>query len=145
MARRALKGVREPGSEYLAISVFVFVKRDIKLISKITNPIRPPSIRQKFSGDGEDLPKKRPVISEDTDEESLMSAIDNVTNYVQNVSREIHFDVDAGAVTGKVTVVDSATGRTIRQIPALEVLEMSRDISNRVSDPIKGMLLRDKA
>ena len=115
------------------------------MISKITSPIRPPSIRQKFSGDGEDLPKKRPVISEDTDEESLMSAIDNVTNYVQNVSREIHFDVDAGAVTGKVTVVDSATGRTIRQIPAREVLEMSRDISNRVSDPIKGMLLRDKA
>ena len=103
------------------------------------------SLRHVVQVDGEDLPKKRPVISEDTDEESLMSALDNVTNYVQNISREIHFDVDAGAVTGKVTVVDSASGRTIRQIPAREVLEMSRDISNRVSDPIKGMLFRDKA
>ncbi|MCB1692371.1 MAG: flagellar protein FlaG [Pseudomonadales bacterium] len=76
---------------------------------------------------------------------SLLAAVNNVSNYVQNISREVHLYVDEADGECKVTIVDSSTGRTIRHIPPHEVMSISRHIDARANDPIKGLIVKSKA
>lgn len=77
--------------------------------------------------------------------DSLLAAVNTVSNYVQSISREVHLYVDNTTGSQRVSVVDSTTGQTIRHIPSDEVMKLSRDISTRSSDPIKGLLVKGKA
>ncbi|MEM7364697.1 MAG: flagellar protein FlaG [Pseudomonadota bacterium] len=77
-------------------------------------------------------------------DKSLLAAVNNVSTYVQKISRDIHLYVDGEEGDPVVLVVDSGSGRTIRTIPPKEVMTISRHIDAEVSDPIKGLLVRNK-
>lgn len=77
-------------------------------------------------------------------DKSLLAAVNNVSSYVQKISRDIHLYVDGDEGDPVVLVVDSGSGRTIRTIPPHEVMAISRHIDAEVSDPIKGLLVRNK-
>ncbi|XOV88286.1 MAG: flagellar protein FlaG [Pseudomonadota bacterium] len=79
------------------------------------------------------------------DKSSLLAAVNNVSSYVQNISREVHLYVDDSGGDTLVTVVDSRSGRTIRQVPPYEIISISRQISAHRSDPIKGLLFKSEA
>ncbi len=72
-----------------------------------------------------------------------MSAVNNVSSYVQNISREVHLYVDESDGGCQVTVVDSSTGHTLRQIPPDEMLALSRQIDAKISNPLKGLLVKN--
>lgn len=72
-----------------------------------------------------------------------MSAVSNVSTYVQNISREVHLYVDESEGDCQVTVVDSSTGHTLRKIPPDEMLALSRQIDAKISDPLKGLLVKN--
>lgn len=76
---------------------------------------------------------------------SLLAAVNTVSNYVQSISREVHLYVDDSTGLQRVTVVDSHTGQTIRHIPAAELKAISRHISAKSADPIKGLLVKSEA
>lgn len=113
------------------------------MISKITTQVGRPIIakRQNSDGAGNYSPPERSAAAEDT----LLEAVNNVSSYVQNTSREVHVYVDEDSGDRQVSIVDSRTGQIIRHLPADEVLALSRHIASHASDPIKGMLVKSKA
>lgn len=101
--------------------------------------------RQDLSGREQEKRESKDGQADTKDGESLVAAISNVSSYVQNISREVHLYVDESAGQRRVSVVDSSTGQTIRDIPQKELLTLSRHISDQVSDPIKGLIVKSKA
>lgn len=77
--------------------------------------------------------------------EPLLAALNTVSNYVQSISREVHLHVDNTTGEQRVSIVDSATGQTIRYVPANELMDLSRHIAAKSNDPIKGLLVKSKA
>lgn len=99
------------------------------------------SKRQSGDGSGNTSPSERDAEGGDT----LIEAVNNVSSYVQNTSREVHLYVDEKSGERQVSIVDSRTGQTIRHIPPEEVMTISRHIASHASDPIKGLLVKSKA
>ncbi|MEX0963845.1 MAG: flagellar protein FlaG [Pseudohongiellaceae bacterium] len=106
--------------------------------------------RQDFAGNGNFMPMAlgshaaQPANSTELDQ-----AIEAVAGYIQNITRDINFSVDADTREPVVTVVDQESGKVIRQIPTEEMLEISRgleDAQRRNSDKIhKGLLFEGEA
>jgi uncharacterized FlaG/YvyC family protein len=103
-----------------------------------------PGRRQGSSGSGK-YSSFRTRAEGDKVSSSLLAAVNNVSSYVQKISREIHLYVDENDGDPVVSVVESDSGRTIRKIPANEVLTISRHIDAEISDPIKGLLVKSEA
>ncbi len=70
----------------------------------------------------------------------LADAIKEIEIAVQAKANNLQFSVDDTTGRTIVTVVDSATGDMIRQLPSEEVLAIARSI-----EQMKGFLLRDSA
>ena len=101
----------------------------------------------KRQSDSDDQAKHAPTdvsVPDAVDEDLFREAFSNVSNYLQNINREIHLHVDDEG-SHAVSVVDSASGRTLRMIPPHEVLKISSHISSKIDDPIKGLLLKNWA
>jgi uncharacterized FlaG/YvyC family protein len=75
----------------------------------------------------------------------LLNAVNTVSKYVQSISREVHLYVDDSTGNQRVSIVDSSTGQTIRHVPAKELMDLSRHILIKSSDPIKGLLVKSEA
>ncbi|NND61469.1 MAG: flagellar protein FlaG [Gammaproteobacteria bacterium] len=60
----------------------------------------------------------------------LEQAVDNIRNFVTDVRRELQFSVDEDSGRTIITVIDSDSGRIIRQIPPEEVLELARSVAD---------------
>ncbi len=101
--------------------------------------------RQSLADTGNDEPSSDDQDSLPLTGDSLLAAVNTVSNYVQSISREVHLYVDKSEGGQQISVVDSATGQTIRHIPAKEVMALSRHISSKSSDPIKGLLVKSQA
>lgn len=70
----------------------------------------------------------------------IEAVVDNVNEYVQNISRQLNFSVEKDTGKTIIKVVDSDTGDLIRQIPTEEFLELAKAL-----EKAKGILLRTEA
>jgi flagellar protein FlaG len=76
--------------------------------------------------------------------ESVKEAVSDISDYVQNISRELQFQIDEAIDRTIITVVDKETGDTIRQIPSEEVIQLARHIAENGPDPVKGLLINSE-
>ncbi len=58
----------------------------------------------------------------------LEKAVDSMNNYVQTVKRDLQFSVDQELNQTVIKVLDSSTGKLIRQIPDDIFLELARKV-----------------
>jgi flagellar protein FlaG len=72
--------------------------------------------------------------------EALQEKVAELNDYMQNLSRQLRFQVDEKSGDTVVQVIDSETDKLVRQIPSQEVLDV-RDAIERY----KGILLKEKA
>lgn len=75
--------------------------------------------------------------------EELEAAVRNLNDYVQNVQRNLQFNIDGDTGHTVIKVVDSKTEELIRQIPSEEVLSMARHL--REMEEQQGVIFQQKA
>lgn len=76
-----------------------------------------------------DVPAESRIVQE-VSKSSLNAAVDDLSHYAQNISRDLQFSIDEELNKTIITVYDSATEEVIRQIPTEEVLQLARNIKN---------------
>ena len=62
--------------------------------------------------------------------EDLREAVERLSDYVQNVQRNLQFSVDETSGRTIIKVIDSGTKEVIRQIPPKEVLSLSERLES---------------
>ncbi len=75
---------------------------------------------------------------------NLEQALQDLSGYVQNVQRNLQFDVDDASGHTVIRVVDSETDEVIRQIPSEEVLALARHLKS-MGEGEQGLFLKEKA
>ena len=81
-----------------------------------------------------------PQPEESTEAEKVEEAVNQVNEYVQNLSRDLQFTVDQDSGRTIIKVLDSETHEVIRQIPPEELLQ----IANQLTEG-GGLLLKVQA
>lgn len=99
-----------------------------------------PDQGQELAGSGKALPPEASAMSG----ADVQQVVSRLANYVQSLRRDLQFSVDERSGKSVVRVIDSETGETIRQIPAEEILAISRALSQSM-ERTEGMLLNDSA
>lgn len=94
--------------------------------------------RQELPGGGNIVPEN--AREAQPREADVQKAVQNLTEYVQNLRRDLKFSVDKESGRTIIRVTDSETGKVIRQIPPDEVLAIARQIAD-----YSGMLIKDQA
>jgi len=82
----------------------------------------PNSGGQELPETGQDLPQQadaKPAKSE------LREAVDQINNFVQTVQRDLSFSMDEGSGHTIIKVIDSESGKLVRQIPSEEVIALA--------------------
>ncbi|MBK7251403.1 MAG: flagellar protein FlaG [Gammaproteobacteria bacterium] len=79
----------------------------------------------------------------DATAERTRAASTQIDAALRSLGRQLHFSVDDASGRVVVTVVDTETGETIRQIPAEEVLRIARQ--SAAADGAEGLLVNLKA
>ncbi|MBV8048825.1 MAG: flagellar protein FlaG [Paludibacterium sp.] len=74
------------------------------------------------------------------DEKALSSAVDHLNDTAKLFNTQLQFSVDPATGRRVVKVTDSTTNEVIRQIPAEDVLRLSKAL-----DDFKGLLVKDSA
>ncbi|UTW46382.1 flagellar protein FlaG [bacterium SCSIO 12696] len=90
-------------------------------------------------------PVEQPQEAEEVSRETIESAVVQITDFVQNVSRELQFQVDDTTGYTLITVTDRETEEVIRQIPSEEVVALARYIADNGAYPAKGSLLNSES
>ena len=94
--------------------------------------------RQDVSESGKVSPQPaEPVVTR----EAVEAAVSDISDYVQNISRELQFQIDDAVGSTIITVTDRETGDIIRQIPQEEVVRLARFIAENAPDPVTGLLV----
>ncbi len=76
---------------------------------------------------GQALPSNgKPLPIKNIEQEALHEAVNEINDYVQTIQRDLSFSMDDQSGRAVVSVIDSASGDLIRQIPSEEVLVMAR-------------------
>jgi flagellar protein FlaG len=84
--------------------------------------------------------------SDGVSETVMKAAVTRLSDYVQNLQRNLEFSVDEVTGCTVVTVVDAQTDEVIRQIPAKEVLAVMQDLASREAGTAAlGLLVREEA
>lgn len=81
---------------------------------------------------------------EDAGSSRLNEAVKELNSYVQNIERNLQFDVDEGSGHTVIRVLDVETDEVIRQMPSEDFLALSRHMKS-MSDDSQGLLLKEKA
>ena len=100
--------------------------------------------RQEVSKSGNVSPQSSAPSDAKVSLEEVTEAVSNITDYVQNISRDLQFQVDQHVGSTVVTVLDHETQEVIRQIPSEEVVAMARYIAENAPDPVKGLLMNSE-
>lgn len=98
----------------------------------------PADARQEVPESGNVSPPQEEL---DVTREEVVDAVSNISDFIQNISRDLQFQVDDVTGATVVTVTDSETDEVIRQIPSEEVVAISRYIAEYAPDPVKGLLM----
>ena len=78
------------------------------------------------AANGQDMPLER---TEDAaDVEKVETAVSQISDFVQNLQRDLLFSIDEDSEQLVVKVVDSQTQEVIRQIPSEETLRIARHL-----------------
>lgn len=116
----------------------------LSLVSNVTAAVDPAKVnaavveRQEVSESGKVSPQE---VTQKVDTEDVVQAVIDITEYVQNVSRDLQFQIDKQTGDTIVTVIDTETKEIIRQIPSEEIVAMARHIAENAPDPVKGLLM----
>lgn len=99
---------------------------------------------------GQDLPLREqelPPGEQDGKAERLQQAVSEMNSFLQNLQRDLKFEVDSDLGRTVISVVDSETKEIIRQIPSEEVLERARRLEQSGGDMsgTGGLLLKVQA
>jgi len=78
-------------------------------------------------------------------QEQLKAAMSQISNYVQNVQRNLNFSIDETSGQTIVKVIDSESEEVIRQIPSEEMLALARRLSELGGEQVSGLLMQSKA
>ena len=81
------------------------------------------------------------------DNAGLTEVASKINELFQNESRSLQFKVDEASGKTVIKILDSQTGEQIKQIPAEELLEISRKLANHleVDDEKAGVLVKSRA
>ena len=101
--------------------------------------------RQNPAGGGKPLPAIEEALLAEERRKALRNAVEHVSGYVQNLTRELNFSVDEESGQVIVRVIDEATGDVIRQIPNEEVLRLSRSLGEVKEPQTRGLLFSGDA
>ena len=90
--------------------------------------------------------QRLPTDQRSADEETLQKAVSDITAYVQNLQRDLQFQVDTELGRTIVSVVDSETKEVIRQIPSEDIVARARFLEEQAEDggAADGLLLQVK-
>jgi flagellar protein FlaG len=91
----------------------------------------------------ENLYEKQQLLKEESKNDSaeaLQEKVAQLNDHMQNLSRQLHFQVDENSGDTFVQVIDSETDKVVRQIPSQDVI----DVRNAI-EKYKGILLKEKA
>lgn len=98
------------------------------------------------SQQSEVVAEQQPVLGTRNNEftpEELESAVRNLNDYVQNVQRNLQFNIDDDTGHTVIKVIDSETEELIRQMPSEEVLAMAHHL--REMEEQQGVIFQQKA
>ncbi len=78
--------------------------------------------------------KPTPTISEtpepvDAEAPEIKEAVETIRNFVTDMQRELQFSVDEDSGRTIITVIDSDSGKIIRQIPPEEILQIAKSVA----------------
>lgn len=104
--------------------------------------VSPASIRKPVAEGGQALPQ---ADTQPANVIQISQAVEQISNRVQSVRRDLEFSVDEVSKRTVIRVMDSETKEVIRQIPAETVLAMARMIQLEEIDAVKGLLLEQEA
>jgi flagellar protein FlaG len=76
-------------------------------------------------------PKQPDPRQQTTTMEAMKSAAEQIESYLRSIGRALEFSIDEDTGRTVVTVRDSATGETIRQIPSEEALRLAHALGNK--------------
>ena len=94
--------------------------------------------RNETAADGEILPPAPAGKVEDTSQ--VESAVSQISEFVQNLQRDLQFSVDEDSGRIVIKVIDSETNEVIRQIPPEDALRLARDLGSAGS-----LILKERA
>jgi flagellar protein FlaG len=99
-----------------------------------------PEMRQETA----DVRQQEPAASE------VSQAVSEINDYLQSVNRELRFRVDEALPLGRavISIIDSDTQETIREIPSKEALALAQRLQEeRLSDTsnVGGLFISDQA
>ena len=78
------------------------------------------------------------MTSTDAIAEKVEDAVVKISDYVQNLQRDLQFNVDKDSGRVVIKVLDSKTNELIRQIPSEEILELAGNVGD-------GVIIREQA
>ncbi len=101
-------------------------------------PDRTPARRNEAAADGEMLPPAPGAKADDVTQ--VESAVSQISEFVQNLQRDLQFSVDEDSGRIVIKVIDSQTDEVIRQIPPEDALRLARDLGSAGS-----LILKERA
>lgn len=130
-------------------------RSDVELESKKLQPVAKTSItpgvsgnteKDKLATNGNELTLKNQSQS-DMSNSDLTEIADKINELFQNENRTLQFNVDKDSGRTVIKIMDTATGEQIKQIPAEELLEISRKLASQLEglDEKAGMLVKSRA
>ena len=94
--------------------------------------------RNETAADGEILPPA--PAGKVQDPSQVESAVSQISEFVQNIQRDLQFSVDEDSGRIVIKVIDSETNEVIRQIPPEDALRLARDLGSAGS-----LILKERA
>ncbi|EED30871.1 flagellar protein FlaG protein [gamma proteobacterium NOR5-3] len=78
--------------------------------------------------------------------QELAQATQDISDYIQTVSRSLQISVDGDLGATVIKVLDTDTDEIVRQIPAEEILQIARFLAEQQASadaaaPVKGLLM----
>jgi len=100
---------------------------------------------QSLPEEGQDLPSQ--ASAQSVDQSQLRDAVTQINSFVQSVQRDLSFSMDEASGHTIIKVIDSESGKLVRQIPSEEVLALAtylQDVKQESSGSVpSGFLFSD--
>lgn len=99
--------------------------------------------RQAVAASGNTAPAAQ---SQKQSAQELAQATQDISDYIQTVSRSLQISVDGDLGATVIKVLDTDTDEIVRQIPAEEILQIARFLAEQQASadaaaPVKGLLM----
>lgn len=85
---------------------------------------------QVFAEAGKSPPPNQQATASEGDSNRLEQAVEDLNRYVQSIQRDLQFTIDDETDKTIITVKDSLTDETIRQIPTEQAIEMAHKLQD---------------